>query len=380
MESEGIVVHESAFALVNPRRPIFGTSTWLVLITDERDRDAAGEAARVAAARFTAVTSDGRELVTDEEWDAYWETENDPDWPWTPNYASDSDGILGPEIHVDCQGAVLPDVMQKTMLAIAIEELQARGISSAVIGGAAEMLRADFAERLDRLQPAAQRLVAGAALLGQVFSRHALAAVTPLPLASLDALLAELVSHAILSVETDPQPAESIRYRFADPVYAEAAYELSSPRERKAGHLAMVAYLERAFADGRDDIADDIAEHLRKARLAIPDDPDVPQLRERAAEILVTAGNRLEQGGALADASDRYRKAAEVLALFPDPEHTSAAARLLDRAGHLGTTAGREGTFEIYDRAAQMYRRCGKWHDAARADAEAQRARTRRHP
>ena len=62
------MIDDSAFALVDAREPMLGTCSSVVVVTE--DREAAAFAGRYAAARFTCVTSDGRELETDEEWEA----------------------------------------------------------------------------------------------------------------------------------------------------------------------------------------------------------------------------------------------------------------------------------------------------------------------
>src|SRR5581483_798809 len=82
------------------------------------------------------------------------------------------------------------------------------------------------------------------------------------------------------------------QYGFLQELLRQVAYETLSRRDRKSRHLAAVAALEQTFEGVDQDVPEVIAAHLLAAVESAPDEPDVPEIRERAREALAHAGER----------------------------------------------------------------------------------------
>jgi len=226
-----------------------------------------------------------------------------------------------------------------------------------------------LAARLDALDPDERRLVADAAVLGGTFPAEALIAVSDLPEPQVHPILAELVRREVLGVRADPLSPQRGQYGFVQTMFRQVAYDTLSRRERKARHLAVADHLQSTFADQGEEIAEVIATHLVDALNAVPDDPDVADLRQQAVTMLTRAGDRAERTGAPAAAAKAYTTAAELLDDTGTADAEVAAAGLQERAG---LATGMTGDFlaaEDHSRnAAEAYRRHGRVRDAARAD------------
>lgn len=236
-------------------------------------------------------------------------------------------------------------------------------------------LQSLLAARLDSLEPDARRLVADAAVLGGTFPADALVAVSDQPEELVHRLLAELVRREVLGVRADPLSPQRGQYAFVQTMFRQVAYDTLSRRERKARHLAVAAHLQAAFADTGEEVAEVIAAHLLDALSAVPDAPDIPNIRDQAVAMLTRAGERAERTGAPRAAATAYATAADLLEQAGGTEHELAAAALLDRAGQSGRIAGEHEVAEQrYRCAAAIYRRHNHARNAARADAGASRA------
>jgi class 3 adenylate cyclase/predicted ATPase len=225
-----------------------------------------------------------------------------------------------------------------------------------------------LAARLDALDPDERRLVADAAVLGGTFPAEALIAVSDLPEAQVHQILAELVHREVLGVRADPLSPQRGQYGFVQTMFRQVAYDTLSRRERKARHLAVADHLQSTFADQGEEIAEVIATHLVDALSAVPDDPDVADLRQRAVAMLTRAGDRAERTGAPAAAAKAYTTAAELLDQTGTSDAEVAAAALQDRAG---VATGMTGDFAVAEehsrKAEEAYRRHGRVREAARA-------------
>ncbi len=175
-------------------------------------------------------------------------------------------------------------------------------------------LHALLAARLDALDPAVRRLVTDAAVLGTTFPAEALIAVSGQDEASVRAALAELVRREVFSVSADPLSPERGSYQFAQQMLRQVAYDTLSRRDRKARHLAVAAHLAAAFPGDGEEVTDVIARHYLDALAAIPDDPDVGEIRGRAIAALVRAAERAKRTGAFRQATTSYASAAELVA------------------------------------------------------------------
>jgi len=229
-------------------------------------------------------------------------------------------------------------------------------------------LQALLAARLDALEPVARALVADAAVLGSSFSVEALIAVADQPEPEVRRLLGDLVKREVLGVRADKLSPQRGQYGFLQTMFRQVAYDTLSRRQRKGRHLAVAAHLEGVFADGGEEVADVIATHLVDALHAVPDDPDVPDLRQRAVAMLTRAGERALRTGAPVSAARTFGTAADLLQPLRTAEAELAAAALHERAGSSATTSG---DFEVAEnqfvRAGELYRRHDRPRDAARA-------------
>jgi class 3 adenylate cyclase/tetratricopeptide (TPR) repeat protein len=171
-------------------------------------------------------------------------------------------------------------------------------------------LHALLAARLDALDPAVRRLVTDAAVLGTSFPAEALIAVSGQDEAAVRAALAELVRREVFSVSADPLSPERGSYQFAQQMLRQVAYDTLSRRDRKARHLTVAAHLRAAFPGDGEEVIDVIARHYLDALAAIPDDPDIGEIRGQAIAALVRAAERAERTGAFRQATTSYASAA----------------------------------------------------------------------
>ncbi len=213
-----------------------------------------------------------------------------------------------------------------------------------------ETLHALIAARLDGLHPDERRLLHDGAVLGKTFTTQALAMLTGLSLEELETLLSSLVRKEVLWLQADPRSPEHGQYGFLQDLVRRVAYETLSKRDRRARHLAAAEYL--AVTLGEDEVAEVIASHLLEAFDAAPDADDAGEIRARAQEALVRAGERAGSLAAAAEAQRYFERAAE---LTDDP---AAQADLVDRAGAMAWQA------LLIDDARRLL---GRAHDAFEA-------------
>jgi class 3 adenylate cyclase/predicted ATPase len=203
-----------------------------------------------------------------------------------------------------------------------------------------DSLHALLAARLDALDPGVRPLVTDAAVLGTTFPAEALIAVSGRDEPDVRLALAELVRREVFSVSADPLSPERGSYQFAQQMLRQVAYDTLSRRERKTRHLQVAAHLRATFAGDGEEVADVIAQHYLDALNAVPDDPDIAEIRGQAIGALIRAAERAERTGAPARAVSSYATAAELSS--PD-----TAARQLDAQG------GAPDAGLLWERAAQ---------------------------
>ena len=175
-----------------------------------------------------------------------------------------------------------------------------------------DSLHALLAARLDALDPALRRLMADAAVLGTTFPAEALIAVSGQDGPSVRVALADLVRREVLSVSADPLSPEHGSYQFAQQMLRQVAYDTLSRRDRKIRHLTVAAHLRTTFASDGEEVADVIARHYLDALEAVPDDPDMAEIRNQAINALVRAAERAKRTGAPGRAAASYATAAEL--------------------------------------------------------------------
>jgi class 3 adenylate cyclase/tetratricopeptide (TPR) repeat protein len=224
-----------------------------------------------------------------------------------------------------------------------------------------ETLHALIAARLDGLTADERRLLQDGAVLGKTFATEALAAVSGPDAAQIEPLLASLVRKEVLGVQADPRSPEHGQYGFLQDLVRRVAYETLSKRERRARHLAAAEYLSSTFAAEEDEVVEVIASHYLAAHQAAPEAEDAAEIKRKAHETLVRAGERAES---LAAASEARRYFEQAAGLTDEPLET---AELLGRAGEMaGRAAKPDAARELLDRSIAIYEAEGDTHAAAR--------------
>jgi class 3 adenylate cyclase/predicted ATPase len=227
-----------------------------------------------------------------------------------------------------------------------------------------ETLHALVAARLDGLTPEERHLLEDASVLGKVFTKHGLTALTGLSDAGLEPLLAALVRKEMLSIQADPRSPERGQYSFLQDLVRRVAYETISKRQRKAKHLAAADFLLSLSSAEEDEAIEVVASHYLDAYAAAPDDPDAEEIRSKARETLVRAGERAASLAANAEAQRAFERAIE---LTNDPFEQ---ATLHERAGAAAAIGARadEATAH-FESSIALFEAEGAGHPAARVSA-----------
>jgi tetratricopeptide (TPR) repeat protein len=227
-----------------------------------------------------------------------------------------------------------------------------------------ESLQALIAARLDGLTVDERRLLQDASVLGRTFTVHGLEAMTGLAEPDLEPLLGSLVRKEVLSLTTDPLSSERGQYGFLQDLVKKVAYETMSKRERRARHLAAAAYLERAFGVEEEEIIEVVAAHYLDAHRAAPDAPDAADVKAKARDRLIRAGERAASLGASLEAQRHFERAAELA------EEPLAEAELLERGGVVALAGlRRDQAAVLFERAIALLGSEGATHPAARVSA-----------
>ncbi len=223
-----------------------------------------------------------------------------------------------------------------------------------------DSLQSLLAARLDALPVDVRAIVADAAVLGSTFPVEAVLALSTRPEAEVRRVLDDLVRREVFSVRADPLSPERGQFGFVQAMLRQVAYDTLSRRERKARHLAVAEHLSAVFSSGGEEISEVVAGHLVDALEAVPNDPDVPELRERAAAALERAADRAVRTGAPVSAARNFMRAADVLEASGSDAVTLAAARLRESAGaQLRIGGSILPSAEQFRRAQDIYRQQG---------------------
>jgi class 3 adenylate cyclase/tetratricopeptide (TPR) repeat protein len=227
-----------------------------------------------------------------------------------------------------------------------------------------ETLHALVAARLDSLSPNERAAVEAASVLGKTFTKQGLAAVARRDEAELESLLASLLRKEILTVQADARSPERGQYSFLQDIVKRIAYETLSRRDRKAKHLAVAEYLQSVWAAEEDEIVEVVASHYLDAYDAVPDDPDAPDLRAKAFEMLVRAGERAVSLAANAEAQRAFERACQLT------DDQRERAELHERAGVAAYTGGRaDDGAANFERAIELFEAVDASHPAARVSS-----------
>ncbi|HEY8754843.1 MAG TPA: adenylate/guanylate cyclase domain-containing protein [Candidatus Dormibacteraeota bacterium] len=218
-----------------------------------------------------------------------------------------------------------------------------------------ESLHALIAARLDSLQPQERQILQDASVLGKAFSTGALRAISTVPGDTVDAVLSGLVSKDLLAIQSDPRSPERGQYVFLQDLVRDVAYGTLARRDRKLRHLAAATYLESAWS-WEEEVAEVVASHFVEAYDADREADDAVEIRSRARDALVKAGDHAASLAAASSAQHYYERA---LQLAEDADRAAlhalagqmawlqlnvAASRAhFDEAEAMHTAAGRTG-------------------------------------
>ncbi len=234
-------------------------------------------------------------------------------------------------------------------------------------------LRALLAARLDALDRDQRSLLSEAAVLGSTFPVESLVAVSAQDEASVRRGLAELLRREVLSIHADRLSPQRGDYRFAQDLLRQVAYETMSRRDRKARHLTVAAHLRAVFRDDGEEVAEVVSRHYLDALAAVPDAPDVADIRARAIAMLVRAAERSLRAGAPRAAASDYRAAAQETELgddVSDERAVVAAAGMWEHAARAALNGhDLDGSLEYAERAIALYGAHGQARAAARTQA-----------
>jgi tetratricopeptide (TPR) repeat protein len=135
-------------------------------------------------------------------------------------------------------------------------------------------------------------------------------------------------------------------------------------RDRKQKHLAVAAHLLEAWATDEDEIVEVIASHYLEAYRLAPEAPDADDVKSKAREVLVRAGERAASL-AVAEGAQRYFELA--LELAEDP---IGRATLEERAGQMAMFGSRaDDAAGHFEAAIATLDTVGQTHASARVSA-----------
>lgn len=227
-----------------------------------------------------------------------------------------------------------------------------------------ETLHALIASRLDGLVGEERRVIQDAAVLGKTFTKEAVSRLSGIADDLLSPVLASLVAKEFLTVQSDPRSSERGQYGFLQDLVRTVAYETLSKHDRRSKHLEAADYLEEAWGSTEEEIVEVVASHLLQAYQLDERAENAPEIRQRAKEMLVAAGDR---AASLAAAREAERYFDEAAALAESPLER---AELTERAGQMAELQGRlEEATNSFQLAHDLFSEVGQAHPAARCEA-----------
>jgi predicted ATPase len=173
--------------------------------------------------------------------------------------------------------------------------------------------------QIERLEPAEQRLLEAASLIGVVFPAWAAAAALNGDLEEIEDQYEKLTRrlHFLHPAGHDelPDGTQSAFYVFAHGLYREALYKRQSASRRARRHLRVAEKLLRLFAGREQDVATELAQHFEAAGDWM-----------RASEALMTVASNYLRRGDREEALSRMKHAARLLENLPEREAAKVSA------------------------------------------------------
>jgi predicted ATPase/class 3 adenylate cyclase len=165
------------------------------------------------------------------------------------------------------------------------------------VAGIPPTIHALLATRLDQLGEEERRVLERASVIGQVFYRGALVALSAEPVReTVGAVLEALVRKDLIRPERSEEFGREQSYRFRHTLIRDAAYEAISKERRTHLHETFAAWLEQAVGDRVTEYEEILAYHLEQAvqqRSELgPLDEHTRAVGRRAADLLASAGRR----------------------------------------------------------------------------------------
>lgn len=196
-----------------------------------------------------------------------------------------------------------------------------------------ETIGAAIMARVDRLDPASRTVLSAASALGRSFRVKLLSAVAEQPQDAVDSALHRLQRLDLLSEERRwPEP----ELRFKHALIQEAVYESLVGSTRASLHRRAAEWLEEEHRTSRETVYGVLARHWQAA-----------QVRGKAIEFLVLAGDRARDQWALDEAIGHYR---DLVPLLRQEGRGAEAAETLFKLAHSLHTAMR------YEEANSVWR------------------------
>ena len=223
-----------------------------------------------------------------------------------------------------------------------------------------DTLRSLIASRLDGLDPADRVLLQDASVLGQVFSPDALAAISGIDPADLDARLRGLAKRELLDIERDASSPERGQYKFVQSLIREVAYGTLARRDRRARHLAVARHYEGV---GDQELAGALASHYVAAHGASDAGAEADAV---AAQVRIALSAAADRAFSLGSPDQAVAFLDQALGITADP---AERAQMLDRAAYLASVAARPDAVDYATAAVDAFRELGDEVGAVRASA-----------
>ena len=213
-----------------------------------------------------------------------------------------------------------------------------------------ETVQGIIAARLDTLAAEEKALLQGAAVVGKVFWVGSLTAVSGRPRDEVEEGLLRLERKEFVRRERRSSVAGETAFVFRHVLVRDVAYTQIPRAGRAETHRLAAEWLEGLAGDRAEDLADLIAHHYLSAlQFARAAGRDLDDLRERARQALLEAGDRALGLSAYGAAVRFYREA-----LASWPEDDAARPRLLVRYGQALFRAEGSGADVLAEAAAEL--------------------------
>jgi class 3 adenylate cyclase/tetratricopeptide (TPR) repeat protein len=205
-----------------------------------------------------------------------------------------------------------------------------------------DSLQSLLSSRIDRLEEETRQLLQTAAVIGRSFYRRVLEAIEAQSQESAGVIERQL--NMLLQLEMIQEAARlpELEYRFSNPLTQEVAYQTILLKRRRDLHLRVGQTLEELFPDQLGELASLLAHHFAEG-----------DLREKAFDYYLMAGNSAARLFANIEALDHYTRALELIKSV-DPSYDDLEALYTGRGRALELLARYEDSLENYESMLQL--------------------------